>query len=162
MSLPSMKGGEHVDSYSFDCEEARNLMGFIINQGSSVPKRSVSKTFGNGKMELLIEREKNRIVEDLHKIKHWKINLGDYRNIENTHATWFVDSPYQHGGQYYHSSVNNKHIDFKSLAEWCESRNGQIIVCENDKADWMDFKYLSDLSGSIHKTKEVIWYKSYI
>jgi hypothetical protein len=161
MGLPSMKGGDHVDDFTFECKEARDLMGFIINQGSSVPKRSVSKVFGNGKMELLIEREKKRIADNIHKIKHWKIFLGDYKDIVNTNATWFIDPPYQYGGEYYHSSVNNKHIDYPSLAEWCKKRMGQVIVCENDKASWMDFKYLSDLSGSKHKTKEVIWYEDY-
>jgi site-specific DNA-adenine methylase len=159
IGLPSMDGGDHVDDKHFDCIEAKQLMGFIINQGSSVPKKSVSKVFGNGKMTLLIEREKVRIAKNLHKIKHWKINLGDYGDIPNRDATWFIDPPYQHGGQYYHSSVNNGHINFPNLAVWSKGREGQVMVCENSKANWMDFSYLSDLSGSIHKTKEVIWYK---
>jgi len=37
------------------------------------------------------------------------------------------------------------------------SRNGQVIVCENTKADWMDFKPLKKMKGSLHTTTEAIW-----
>jgi hypothetical protein len=43
------------------------------------------------------------------------------------------------------------------LAEWCKSREGQVIICENSKATWMDFQPLRELSGQRHKTLEVIW-----
>lgn len=154
-----MMPGDSTDTFNFDCIEAKWLMGFMVQQGVSAPRKTVSKVFGNGKMQVLIERDKKRIAENLYKIRHWKIFLGEYKNIENQKATWFIDPPYQYGGEYYHSNVNNNHINFNSLASWSKSRNGQIIVCENSKANWMDFKYLSDLSGSKNRTKEVIWYK---
>lgn len=159
LSLPSMKGGDNVDNFNFDCPEAKMLMGFMVQQGVNSPRKTVSKIFGNGKMSELIERDKKRIADNLFKIKHWKINLGSYLDVENKDATWFIDPPYQHGGEYYHSSVNNAHINFTELSDWCKSRNGQKMVCENSKADWMDFKFLSDLRGSKNKTKEVIWYR---
>jgi site-specific DNA-adenine methylase len=159
LSLPRMKAGESTDSFTFDCQEAKWLMGFIVNQGSSSPKKSVSKVFGGGKMEELIEREKKRIAANLFKIRHWQIIEGDYSVLPNEEATYFVDPPYMYGGEYYHSSVNNKHIDYVALAAWCKSRKGQVIVCENDKADWMDFQYLTDLSGSKNRTREVMWYR---
>lgn len=160
MSLPKMKAGESTDNFKFDCQEAKWLMGFIINQGTSAPRKSVSKVFGGGKMEQLIERDKKRIADNLHKIRHWKIIQGDYTWLSNdVVATYYIDPPYQYGGEYYHSSVNNKHINYEKLAEWCRSRRGQVIVCENSKADWMDFEYLTDLSGSKNRTKEVIWYR---
>lgn len=159
LSLPKMMPGETTDNFNFDCIEAKWLMGFMVQQGVNAPRKTVSKVFGNGKMDLLIERDKKRIAENLYKIKHWKIFYGEYYQIPNKLATWFIDPPYQHGGEYYHSSVNNSHIDFKSLAKWSESRLGQKMVCENSKADWMDFKYLSDLAGSKNRTTEVMWYK---
>ena len=58
-------------------------------------------------------------------------------------------------GQYYR--FNNKKIDYTKLAEWCKERQGQIIVCENTKADWLDFKPLVELQGQLHKTTEAIW-----
>jgi len=159
LSLPKMKPGETTDDFEFPCIEAKWLMGFMVQQGVNAPRKTVSKVFGNGKMGEVIERDKKRVAENIFKIKHWKIILGDYREIENRSATWYIDPPYQHGGEYYHSSVNNKHLDFSELGVWCKGRRGQTIVCENSKSDWLDFKYLSDLSGSKNRTKEVIWYR---
>ena len=160
LSLPNMKKGESTDDYNFDCQESKWLMGFIVQQGVNAPRKTVSSVFGGGRMEELIERDKKRIAENLYKIKHWKIKQDDYFNVKNVKATWFIDPPYQFGGEYYHSKVNNRHIDYSRLSDWCRERNGQTIVCENSKADWMNFTFLSDLSGSKNKTKEVIWYNN--
>ena len=97
-------------------------------------------------------RDKKRIAKDLHKIKHWDIRLGNYNEIENIKATWYIDPPYQCQKLYRHNN-----IDYKSLADWCRSREGQVIVCENSKADWMDFKPLVELSGQRTRTLEVMW-----
>jgi len=158
LSLPKLQNGDNLDNFNLSKEE-KLLMGFMVQQGVNAPRKTVSSVFGNGKMSVLIERDKQRIADNLYKIKHWKITLGDYRCLENTDCTWFIDAPYQYGGEYYHSSVNNTHINFSELAKWCKSRSGQIIVAENNKADWLPFEYLSDLSGSKNRTKEVIWYK---
>ena len=37
-------------------------------------------------------------------------------------------------------------------------RTGQIIVCENTEANWMDFKPLVQIQGQKKKTTEVIFY----
>ena len=159
LSLPSLNGGDNLDDIKSLSLNEKRLLGFLINQGSSTPKKTVSKIFGNGKMGELIERDKKRIASNLHKIRHWTIIHGDYLCLSDIKATWFIDPPYQHGGQWYKSSVNNQHIDFQSLSEWSRNRQGQVVVCENSKADWMNFKFLSDMSGAKYKTKEVIWYK---
>jgi len=65
-----MVAGESTDDFDFPCAEAKWLMGFLINQGSSSPKKTVSKKFCGGKMALAIERDKQRIEENLHKIRH--------------------------------------------------------------------------------------------
>ncbi len=159
LSLPSMKPGESTDDYNFDCIEAKWLMGFMVQQGVNAPRKTVSKVFGNGQMGRLIEADKKRIAENLYKIRHWNFVLGDYHCLNNLEATWFIDPPYMYGGEYYHSKVNNTHMDYVELSSWAKERNGQVIVCENDKASWMEFTYLSDLSGSKNRTKEVMWYR---
>lgn len=158
LSLPKMKAGESTDDYRFDCNEQKWLMGFMVQQGVNAPRKTVSSVFGNGKMEELIERDKKRISENLYKIKHWKIKEGNYFDVKNVKGTWFIDPPYQFGGEYYHSSVNNKYINYSELSNWCMNRKGQTIVCENSKANWMDFSFLSDMSGQKYSTKEVMWY----
>jgi len=152
LSLPTMKSGESTDNFSFDCNEAKWLMGFIIQGGVNAPRKTVSSVgnFGQG-----IDREKKRIAQNLHKIRHWKILSGTYEDLKNQAATWFIDPPYQFGGEYY--IKGNKDIDFGSLAKWCKSRNGQVIVCENTKADWLEFRPMKDMFGSMYKTTEAIW-----
>ena len=81
--------------------------------------------------------------------------VGSYDEIQNQEATWFIDPPYQFGGEYYIKS--NKHLNFEKLGDWCQSRSGQVIVCENTKATWLPFYPMRDMQGSQYKTTEAIW-----
>jgi len=154
LSLPEVHEGDDIRNHTQLCDEERWLMGFWINRGSKSPKNIVTKWGGkNGYWK----RKKSEIADSLHKIKHWTIKLGSYNQIKNKKATWFIDPPYQFGGENY--VFSNESIDFKVLAEWCKSRNGQIIVCENTKADWLDFNSLVKLTGQRNETVEAIWYR---
>ena len=73
--------------------------------------------------------------------------------MKNTEATWFIDPPYQFGG---HAYVENK-INFNHLSNWCKTREGQVIVCENTKADWLPFKPMINNKGTHKITTEAIW-----
>lgn len=145
--LPDIASGQSVDEFDIPIE-AKWLMGFCINRGSAQPK-TTAKDFNSW------NSDKTNISANLSKIRHWKIQLGDYRDIPNQEATWFIDPPYQCGGEYYR--LGNKYIDYGSLRRWSESRNGQIIVCENTKAKWMPFSPIGELGGSLHTTTEAIW-----
>jgi len=155
LELPSMERGETTDDYKFSCQEAKWMMGFMVQQGVNAPRKTVSSVGNFGKC---IERDKIRIAGDLHKIKHWTIVHGDYRDVDNYYPkTWFIDPPYKRGGEYYRTG--NKHIDYKELAKWCIDRNGQTIVCENSRGgDWLPFKHLREMRGSKKTTTEVVWY----
>lgn len=150
LSLPILKNKEDIRSYNLSKQEL-NFMRFQIGQGLAAPQWLCSSmcTEENQKRTL------KRISNNLFKIKHWNIKLGSYNEIENREATWFIDPPYQYGGHKYKES--NKNIDFRELSKWCKSRNGQVIVCENTKADWMDFKPMVEMQGSMFKTTEAIW-----
>lgn len=150
MGLSEPKLGETINRDDFDCIEQAWLMGFLVQQGVNAPRLTVTKYAVDG-----IRTQKKNIAGQLYKIKHWEIKKLDYREILNIEATWFIDPPYQFGGEWY--VKNNKKIDYNKLAEWCKSRDGQIIVCENSKASWMPFKQMADLNGSKYKTTEVIW-----
>jgi hypothetical protein len=53
---------------------------------------------------------------------------------------------------------NSSELKYNELAEWCKSRNGQVIVCENTKADWLPFKPMKRLQGVSNTfTTEAIW-----
>ena len=153
LSLPNMYFGESVDDV--DCnKQLKNLIGFCINSGVTAPRKTVSNynSWNHAKI---------KIANDLYKIKHWKVFNDSYENIENIDATWFIDPPYQKGGEYYRCS--SKFIDYNNLSDWCKSRKGQVIVCENMGANWMDFKPLTKMNGGgcTHRvTMEAIWYNN--
>lgn len=150
MNLPVLNRKEIIpESLS---EEEKWFVSFNCARGTSRPQ-SVA---GNYEDVVVIWRNRKKwISKNLHKIRHWKIVHGSYDEIENTEATWFIDPPYKFGGSNYkHPSKN---IDYEKLAAWCKERVGQKIVCENSKADWLDFKPMSRLVGQKFKTTEVIW-----
>lgn len=72
------------------------------------------------------------------KIKHWQIYNKSYEflNVKKS-ATYFIDPPYNNlaGSRY-----ANSEIDYTKLVGWIKNLNGQIIVCENEGANWMNFK----------------------
>lgn len=150
LDLPDMDNRESDNLNNFNLsEDEKNLIGFCIGRGSPHPRNKPGK-YNSWK------EDKKRIANDLHKIKHWTIQLGTYDEIPNfPNVTWFIDPPYQYGGEYYRFS--NKQLDFTHLANWCMNRTGHVIVCENTKADWLPFKPIIQMQGSHYKTVEAIW-----
>lgn len=83
-------------------------------------------------------------------------------------ATYFIDPPYAkfigrtpgRGG--YLESAND--IDYEALAAWCRSLPGQVIVCEQEGADWLPFRPLASnqsIGGNqARRQTEVIWTNS--
>ena len=145
MGLPELKYKESVDNFNLS-EGERLLLGFLVARGVAHPQKIVQQ-FSD------IAVAKKQISGQLFKIKHWKIMQGDYSSIQNETATWFIDPPYQFGGELYHE---NK-VDYGALAEWCKSREGQTIVCENTKASWLPFCAMRKMQGAYSSTTEAIW-----
>jgi hypothetical protein len=138
-------------------EPYKNLVGFCINRGSIAPKNIVQKwscqVKSNPEWASTTYYKLNKIAESLDTIRHWKIQNLDYKDLDNIEATWFIDPPYQVGGNLY---VEN-HINYEELREFCLTRKGQVIVCENSKANWLDFKPLVEITGQSKKSLEMIW-----
>ena len=148
LGLPKMKQGDNVNDFNISQVE-KDFIGFLICRGMESPRKNVSSFVGD------IADKLNEIANDVYKIKHWTIIHGSYEDLENIEATWFIDPPYQFGGEHYKHGT--KDLDFNKLAEWCKTRNGQVIVCENTKADWLPFKPMKEMYGSQYKTTEAIW-----
>lgn len=153
LDLPRIKAGENINKIKFDCEAARLFMGYCIGFGFTTPRDTATPRLGNRPNQL--NYTLNRIAKSLFKIKHWQFSCDSYENVVNEKATWFIDPPYQHGGHAY--ARNNKKINFPHLAQWSRSRLGQVIVCENTKADWMDFKPFVVQNVRTGKHSEAIW-----
>ena len=96
---------------------------------------------------------------------------GDHREASvDGPATWFVDPPYQPQdsaegnktvyprGMGYAPDCSADSLDYAALAGWCKTRPGQVIVCEQAGAAWLDFEPLTAAQDSQGKMKrEVIW-----
>jgi site-specific DNA-adenine methylase len=108
-----------------------------------------------GKRELW-NRSKKRVASLVHRFSHWQCRQASFADIGNAEVTWFVDPPYQFGGEHYHCGTQG--FDFDTVAAFAKTRKGQVIVCENTKADWLPFKPLVDIKGTTNKkSTEAIW-----
>lgn len=152
----------HVDELDV-CQEAKWLIGFWLNKGTTSPMLSPSrwmrdKTRPNSFWGNIIRL---RIASQVEHIRHWRIRNRSCFESPNYQATWFVDPPYQgQAGKSYPHKVES----YKALAERCQDRRGQVIVCEQERADWLDFlpfRKIKSTEGSRGKgkSKEVIWTK---
>ena len=153
LSLPRFAPGQNINEVKYDCEEQRLLIGFLVGFGFSSPNDTAIARFRNRPNAQVYTM--NKIAKNLWKIKHWKFLWSSYEEILNQKATWFIDPPYQFGGHCYKES--NKKLNFQDLAGWSQSRDGQVIVCENTKADWMNFKPLVSQQCSSGRNHEAIW-----
>lgn len=142
--LPDVKEGDMLDSFGLSDEE-RLLLSVHVIPGATSPRNKVGK-FSRW------PAGKKYILENIHKIKHWQINHGDYRQLENIKATWFIDPPYKKAGKHYTSST----MDYTSLADWVKSRDGQIIACEGQEhGNYLPFEPLCVVNnGGMNKHKK--------
>lgn len=154
LSTRQLKCGENVDNFTWDCQERKDLVGFIITGAPSMPKKTASrwKTVVRPNTQ---QYRLESIANNLEKIRHWKIIHGDYQESPDIKATWFIDPPYVVGGKYY--KYGSKNIDYDYLGNWCKERKGQVIVCEADDADWLPFKSLVSSRGNRYQHKESVW-----
>ena len=148
LGLPKLQKQERIPD-SLSVIEKR-LLGFMVVNAAAAPQSKVCSFEG-----INVERDLKRVANNLHKIRHWKIQLGTYLDAPSVEATWFIDPPYFKGGEHYVHST--KQLDFEQLSDWCKSRKGQTIVCENSAASWLPFNRLCRMHGSMKATTEVFW-----
>ena len=141
-SLPLLNADDDLREMTWLAPEARDLMGFWVNSGAVAPRNRPSKWM----REYATVKPQNywgapvrdRIADQLQYTTDWRVFWGDYTSAPDVEATWLIDPPYQLAGKHYrHGSAG---IDFAALGEWCRSRRGQVIVCEQAGADWLPFR----------------------
>lgn len=177
LKLPLWTGDhESIDDVPDLCPEARDLMGFWFNKGSAQPHRRpsswmTSKVRPNSHWGEVV---RSLLAAQVDAIKHWTVIEGDWTCApDDTRATWFVDPPYQVDGRKYKCS--SKDVDFTALGAVCRALHAdgaQMIVCENEGADWLDFRPFRAIKASPgaqkkrshdytddvgHRSVEVIW-----
>lgn len=146
---------KHIDDLKGYSQEERVLMGFWLGEGIARPQKKITKFARKNKT---LSRFKSRALNQVDFIRHWKIEKSSYADISNISATWFIDPPYQKGGQCYRKS--SKAIDYQHLAQWCKDRMGVYIVCEAGGAQWLPFKPLCvqrSCRRGVYDNKELIY-----
>lgn len=159
LGIPDVPIGGSVDDLKIP-QEARWLVGFWMNRGAASPRKSPSKWMREGVRpgSFWGNRVRQTIARQVDSVRHWRITQGSYEACDVTGpATWFIDPPYQVAGTHY--KFGSADIDFRRLGEWCRSRRGQVIVCENEGADWLPFRDLADIKTTRtgRRSREVIW-----
>lgn len=147
LALPDLATGQRVTDYATLTDAERWLIGYCINPASTIPKVTAS---GRSAWN----RYKKKIAAAVPTIKHWTATCASWDTIPDCDATWYVDPPYQKAGKYY---FGFSALRFDDLAAWCRGRSGQVMVCENEGADWLPFRPLVVQQGMTKKQVEVIW-----
>jgi|SRR5882757_6285695 len=143
---------------------ARWLVGFTMGQARMRPALNTSaglfkrRRTGTRWVEGWTAATRERVADQVTKIRHWRVIEGDYTTAPGVSATWFVDGPYcgKPGAAYVHGSQT---IDYPALARWCLTRHGQTIVCEAATASWLPFVPFGEvrsMSGAAYR--EAIWW----
>lgn len=95
-----------------------------------------------------------RVAHMIPLVQHWTVIEGDYTDAPDVEATWFVDPPYQQLRRGY----AERDIDYPALGRWCRQRRGQVIVCEQEGADWLPFQpHRLHRSTNGRSKVEVVW-----
>lgn len=139
------------------------LIGFWVTGAANGPRQSPCKWMRervNPSSGYWGDPVRARIADQVSAIKHWTVIEGDYTDAPTEDATYFVDPPYANkAGSYYRM----KFTGHAALGEWCQTRPGQVIVCENDGATWLPFRHFRDIQSSSSAghgkkiSKEAIW-----
>ena len=160
-AIPDLEPGQTVADLVIS-QEARWLVGFWLNRGTARPRTGPSAWMREAIRpgSFWGERVRETIASQLDQIRHWRIYNCSYEELGSHirgEATWFVDPPYQNQGKHYHHGADA--IDFPLLSGWCRRLPGQVIVCENEGADWLPFRTLADVKTTRAggRSVEVMW-----
>lgn len=109
---------------------------------------------------------RRRIEAALPRIANWHVECLDYTQVPIVEATWFVDPPYssdeQSAGNRYGTGHMAKGIDYPALGDWCRSLPGQVVVCEQHPADWLEFETFREHRTRLRRgdpqwRRELVW-----
>lgn len=162
LAIPDLGKDENCDDLKV-CQEARWLVGFWLNRAVSSPRKSPSAWMRAGIRpgSFWGERVRNTIASQVDSIRHWEVHNSGYIECpDDIEASWFIDPPYQVAGRHYR--FGSEIIDYQALGEWCQTRKGQVIVCENEGADWLPFRPLASTKTTrTVRSAEVYWLNSF-
>lgn len=152
-----------VDALERVTDAERWLIGLWLNSASTGPAKVPSKWAAgrgvgqHGWQLYWGERVRERLAAQVPRIRHWEILEGDYARAPDVAATWFIDPPYDNAaGRHYPHGPRD--LDYSALGAWCRARRGLVIVCENEGADWLPFRFLGSTHGTAaRRSAEVVY-----
>lgn len=128
-------------------QEAKWLIGFWIGKGRTSPAKMRSawgrQYRSSTNCRVWGEPLRERIAKQISKIRQWQIRCESYENAPHIKADWFIDPPYEVQGKNYPCS----YVNYEELAIFSRSRNGRVIVCENEGATWLPFIPFAEIRG---------------
>lgn len=138
LSIPILDEGVHIAEVIQE-QGAQYLVGFWTKYCGWSPNKMSLRDKRDGL--LWNEKVRSRIANQVEHIKHWILIHGDYSIIGDFHATWFIDPPYVgRTGEMYR--CKRSELMEESFVDFCVSREGQIIVCDSEQADYLPFHSL--------------------
>lgn len=138
------------------------LIGFWLARGSHGARQTPAAWMRHGEYPNSFwgVKVRARIADQVGAIRHWTVIEGDYSDAPEVEATYFVDPPYANkAGSHYRI----RFAGHAALGEWCRTRPGQVIACENDGATWLPFRHFRMIKSSTNvghgkKTSaEAVW-----
>lgn len=160
LSLPDVPSKVHLDNYKQLSQAERYLIGFHLCRGKAKPRK-----VGHGQNSWMNDRE--RIAASVDRIRHWKIEQKSFTEIPNQRATYFIDPPYKNTQERTGNSDRYPHggLDYHELGRWIETREGQVIACEGEGADYLPFSVLTTTNANtnnriVKKTTELIYVRA--
>ena len=167
IGLPNLEPGQMIDDVVGISQEARWLIGFHVAQGVTHPRKQASKRVRDKPDSYWCIRTRQRIASQLSVIRRWTVHEGSYMDADSLvsgPATWFVDPPYHASGHHYRFNAGRGDDAtqwYAELADWCKSRAGLTIVCEQIGAEWLPFEQVAEFSRGGNRgpqsAKEVAW-----
>jgi site-specific DNA-adenine methylase len=167
IALPDLESGQTVDDVPGLSQESRWLIGFHVSQGVTHPRKQASKRVRDRPGSYWGPRTRLRIAQQLSVIRQWIVHEGTYADADSfVHepATWFVDPPYHASGHHYRFNAGRGDDAaqwYTDLADWCRSRVGLTITCEQAGATWLPFAPVAEFSRAgnrgAQQAKEVAW-----
>lgn len=94
------------------------------------------------------EARRTQLARDVTRIRHWKVQLGDYSSAPDVEATWVIDPPYQKVANAQYLGGSHAAISFPALGRWCRARRGQVFVHEGQGADWLPFRPFVEMKAT--------------
>lgn len=143
-------------------QEARDFIGFWLTKGNVHPNRSRStwarQYRDSGDCKVWGDPVRRRVAAQIGNLRGWRVKCASYLDCVNEEADWFIDPPYSVAGKHYPYSV----LDYTAVADFCRTRLGRAIVCENKGATWLPFTPFASARATTGKrgarvSEEVVW-----